>query len=363
MENGICYPKMDIRPHANSIKQSYLYLSVLNSLNIHHLQKDLEVLDFDALVDLSVSEARQSGCEWILISEEGLSQPVEGISRKIGLFKDFFDEIKIAAYLRRQDYYLESFYSQKTKQKPVLNTVPFNQYIRLPEVWGRADYGEILGWWANVFGEENILIAPFERQTVTPDPLTYLFELTGLPHDILSRYPIRNKEYHVSPSREVTEFFRHMNLKGCIYYNNVLAEYVAKSGQPITDSKFLSAADRYSILDAFRDSNRTVVQKFLKGYTGELFLDPVTDLSNCQKTWESLTSQEIHEYAMPAIGKMSIDIGQLRKQKEELEKAVKRLSSENLALQRENERISILRKSIYRFAQRCYRKIKCRTTE
>lgn len=87
----------------------------------------------------------------------------------------------------------------------------------------------IFDLWVHEFGRENILVAPFEKQTIAPDPLTCFFTLTGLPPYILHKLPCGAEKEHVTPPREVTEFFRHMNRSRADFFIRVLAEYLMQA--------------------------------------------------------------------------------------------------------------------------------------
>lgn len=353
----ICYPVIDDRPRGNEIKHSYLYLSIINQLNLPHLQQDLPILDFDELFDLSVREITGSGCRWAIISEEGLSEATPGIAKLMGRYKDHFDNIKIIGYIRRQDYLLESLYSQFVKQKPFRNKLYLDDYILQPKVRKRGDYDLILNWWAEEFGENNILVAPFERQTMVPDPLTCFFDLCGLPAEVFEQLPVDQKKEHITPPREVTEFFRHMNLNNSDYFIKVLTEYLLKSGAPITNTKYFCRADREKILQEYESSNKNVARKYLKRDDGILFNEPIRDFDNCPETWRGFKPVDLLNYALPISGKMSVEISVLRHEISMLKKKISRLEKENLELRNENQRINNIKKTIYRFLKEKYRKV------
>jgi len=356
-EYDICYPFIDDRSGCSEIKHSYLYLSVINKLKLAHMQHDLKVLDFDDLFALSVKEIVDSGCRWAIISEEGLSQATPGISKLMGRYKDYFDDIKIVAYVRRQDYFLESLYSQFVKQKPFRSLLYLDEYIQLPMVRKSADYDLILDWWADEFGKENVLVAPFESRTIMPDPLTYFFNFTGLPASVLEKLPVEQKEVHVTPPREVTEFFRHMNLNHSVFFDEVLIEYLMKSGAALTNTKYFCRADREKILQEYESSNKKVARKYLNRDDGILFEEPIEDFSNCPETWKGLQPLEVLNYALPVTGMMSDEIARLRYEISGLKSKNSMLNIENMELRNENQRIANVKKTIYRFLQKSYREM------
>ncbi len=354
-EFDVCYPVIDDRPNPGLIKHSYLYLSIINKLKMSHLQEDLKVCDFDELFELSVKEITDSGCRYAIISEEGLSQATRGIPKLMGRYRDYFDDIKIVAYVRRQDYFFESLYGQFVKQKPDRSKLYLHDYRQLDRVRKRADYELILDWWAEEFGKENILVAPFEPRTIVPDPVAYFFKLAGLPLSIVDNLPLELKEAHISPPREVTEYFRHMNLNNNGYFVDVLAEYLMKSGAVTTNTKYFGRSDREKILQEYDSSNKAVARKYLHKDDGVLFEESIIDFPNCPETWEGLKPLDLLDYALPISGKMAVEIAVLRYENSNLKTNYSKLKNENLELRNENRRLANIKKTIYHFLQRRFR--------
>jgi len=334
VKHGVCYPVIEVRSVYGKIKHCDFFASIVNELSPEG--KKYDVGPFDELFHRSLKEIRASGCPWSIISDEGFSAPHPEIAKRMGRYREHFDAIKIVAYIRRQDLFLESFYAQIVKQEISRAGVPFDKFMQKPDTRKRLDYAMILDWWADVFGMENILVAPFEPHIIVPDPVTHFFGLTGLPAVILDKWPVVEARYNISPPREVTEFYRHMNLKRADFHENVLTEYLLHSDAPLTDTKYLSLADRERIFEDYQAGNAKIAKKYLHREDGILFEEPVRDYPNCGETWTGLKPYEVLNYAMPAIGGMSSEIARLRN---------------------ENQRIGSVRKGIYRFLLRLYRKL------
>lgn len=111
--------------------------------------------------------------ENVIISAEALSFVFfkdELLQLKKNLDK-FFDEIKIIAYLRRQDQQLISHYNQSTKFYETPENVFFGtSSLALPKYQKHFrhyfDYHQKLSMWSNVFGEKNIVIRIFDKKTL-----------------------------------------------------------------------------------------------------------------------------------------------------------------------------------------------------
>ncbi len=361
-QRGVCYPVIVDRPDWKEIKHSYLFLSVLNKLGEPHAQKDLAICDFDELFELSIRELEESGCPCAIISEEGLSQATPGIAPLMGRYLKYFDKVVVVAYVRRQDYFLESLYAQFVKQKPERITLRFDEYIRRPEVVRRADYALVLGWWADVFGRENIMVTPFEEHVVKPDPISFFFTRLGLPTDMFEQAPVAGGRVHVTPPREVIEFFRYLNMRKNSFFVKVLCEYLTEYGGPTTNARYFSRADREKILQRYSRSNREVAEKYLQKKDGVLFEEPVSDIPNCAVTWNGLSPEEILEYALPVCGRMSDEIARLRHRVSALELKLHSCEHEKEKSVKNTEWLERWMKIVYHRALRLWRMVRDQKT-
>lgn len=323
-KNDICYPVIDNRSGFGGVKHSDLLVSIFDELKFGNLKVDVK--KFDELVEQSVKEIVASKCSWAVLSEEGFSMENPGISKLMGRYREFFDEIKVVAYIRRQDYFFESMHAQVVKQKITRSPGRFKKFIELPMIRKRADYSKILDWWGDVFGVENILVAPFEPHVITPDPVTYFFKVASLPMNLLEEYPVEQVKAHSSPPREVTEFFRFMNARGQDFDEKILTEFLMKSGAQLTNTRYLSVDDRERILSEYENGNLSVARKYLKRDKGVLFEEAIKDYSNCQETWEGLIPRDVLDYAFPVINMMSFEISQLRIENQMMSSVKKMLS-------------------------------------
>ena len=82
----------------------------------------------------------------MLISEEGLSEPEAVLPRFFEPLRDTFD-IEVLCCLRRQDRYVESLYSQFTRERERREARPLLTFVRAPGVRARLDYAAWLSDW------------------------------------------------------------------------------------------------------------------------------------------------------------------------------------------------------------------------
>lgn len=320
---NICYPFIDNRTQYGNIKHADLVTSITNDLAVGKENKS--VCSFDELFLKSLKEIKDSKCRWAILSEEGFSMQFPGIAKMMTRYKEHFDEVKIIAYIRRQDYFIESLYSQVVKQPVTKAKACFTEFVKRPWVKKRSNYAATLDWWAESFGLENVIVVPFEKHIIEPDPVTCFFDKSGLPKDVLKRLPPLRSEAHVTPPREVTEIYRYLNLNNINFDIEVLTEYLLQSGATLTNSKYFNYDDRTKILEKFEESNKYVAQKYLKKESGVLFEEPLEIYDNCDVTYQGFPPSEMPNYILPAIGMMSSEIDNLRRENQKAGKLARKI--------------------------------------
>lgn len=110
-----------------------------------------------------IHQVKASDCNTVVMSSEffhSRMKSVEQIQALKDFLSEFFDEIKIICYLRRQDKLALSHYSTLLK-------VGFTRQNALPNIKEAAihyyDYNLLIGKWEKVFSNDNIVIEIFEK--------------------------------------------------------------------------------------------------------------------------------------------------------------------------------------------------------
>ena len=103
-EHGFWYGATDRPPHPELPKHSSLY----RALATDHL-------DFDVEKRMILEDFDRSGCDTLILSEEGLSEPYFRRLERAAEFGEHF-EVEIVCFLRRQDHFLESLWNQRSRQ-------------------------------------------------------------------------------------------------------------------------------------------------------------------------------------------------------------------------------------------------------
>ncbi|MDD4456264.1 MAG: hypothetical protein PHC98_01625 [Syntrophotalea acetylenica] len=115
-----------------------------------------------------INEAQASGCKKVVISSEDLAfRATQEDVRQIGELLNGHT-VTVLIFIRRNDLLMQSWYIQKLKWGAFTGTPEeLIQQSPMPPL-------EMVNRWAEVFGEENIRVVPFERASITPS-LNHVF--------------------------------------------------------------------------------------------------------------------------------------------------------------------------------------------
>src|SRR6185437_6330371 len=106
-------------------------------------------------------ELRVSNCHTALMSGEHCSSRLlsdEEVTWLRDFLREFFDDIRVLVYIRRQDHFLLSTYSTDMKAGGVGHLHIPDEDLRRR----RYDYWELLSRWTGIFGRENVTCRKFE---------------------------------------------------------------------------------------------------------------------------------------------------------------------------------------------------------
>lgn len=209
-----------------------------------------------------------------------------GTARELAVLKRCAASVKIIIYLRRQDHYVESFYQEMVKNPKFRVTDIFGEF---EENNSGGEYLALLDHWASVFGKENIIVRPYEKQqfiggTVFLDFLNILkidwddnFVIpdnsksnVGFVYDVLELTRLSNR---YRSEVEQRSFLKLLKL--------ALGENFLK--RPDEKYSFLSPPERVELLNKYQDTNSKIAHQFLNREDGRLFYEPWPDVD---EPWE-----------------------------------------------------------------------------
>ena len=148
----------------------------------------------------------ESGCDTVVLSSEGWGIPGETLKAAVYLRELFHScEVKIVAYIRRQDDYALSLYQEGVKDN---RSVPFEfeNLFKNPFL----NFEKRLKPWKNVFGHENVIVRPFVPQ-LWPQNHIFLDFLSAIGADCSD--PVLSKSENEGLDYRFVELLRLFNFR------------------------------------------------------------------------------------------------------------------------------------------------------
>ncbi len=236
-----------------------------------HYIRDVE-LDIDSCVGDIRRDIGKSACPRVIVSSEHFSRvsAKEDVFRIREVFSGLAARITVIIYLRRQDALWESIWSQKTKMGTI--TSSFNEFLATEPDW---DYFQCLELFASVFGQENLIVRPFERAQLFNNDLIsdFLQVIDCRAHSVPE---VRTNE---SPPVEMLELMRILGKSLATYRErNALNRLLVSLPIEIDQARYALFPEhlRSAFLDRHRDSNSRVAKEYLGRPDGRLFFDSET---------------------------------------------------------------------------------------
>jgi len=194
------------------------------------------------------------------------------------LFADF--DCRIVIYLRRHDHWWAAVYNQAVK------TVADPPWRRGVEAFLRfhrktnplyGDYRHLVERWANVFGEQNILVRPYETQQNKPNIVADFLDTIGRP-ELAS---LLDKE---APRINESLSANHVYLIDILQRSKIAPEvraqlirYVLQHVEPSDEDGFIPPPLRRQLVDDNAGDYAYIARNFMGRENGELFLEPLPD--------------------------------------------------------------------------------------
>jgi len=209
---------------------------------------------------------------------------------------EYFD-VKIVAYVRRQDDLLMSRYNQHIK----VTGEPFqNVLYYLPKVEHAMNYELVLGRWEKQFGREAIVVRPYEKQQFYGQSLfgDFLHHVLGL--ELTGDYQLPKKDINPRLSRDAMTFMHivhGLGLGGDVRDRLVgaLLKYSTTLGQEseVQSDKhgMLSPRERLSVIEKYVPINETVARLYMGREDGRLFYDALPDPQEEYVPYAGLSSE------------------------------------------------------------------------
>lgn len=243
----------------------------------------------------------------IIISDEDLSVCHSHIEEILDALDGF--KLKIICYVRRQDTWLQTFYSQFVAW-PDNYTGTFENWL-LEHGYALADYHARLKPWADAIGLENFILRVFDKQRKKTWLIDDFLGCIGVMEcDALDFTPAAQGE-NISLNRDCLEVKRIINRPGLgIDQGKRIADLL----QEITTRKalghfggvsFFSPKQRLEIIERYSESNQRLAREFLGKQDGELFTEPLPDAGLDFTPYSGLVPERAYEIMAELVVSLS----------------------------------------------------------
>lgn len=328
---GFIYPY--VGPHRNGL---FLGLPYIDHHGVRH--KDKEIRFYNR--GMEITHELFKTYDNIILSNERLWMDFykgqQALLRKvIEDSRSYNYRIVLIIYLRRQDQFIESYWNEHVKSNVVENR-PLQEYINS---FRYLDYYKVLNDFGDLIGDENIKVRRFSDAVSGDGILSDFMSQIGL--QLTDEYNVNMDDAEKNPSLfgNVTEIKRRINQTEGLTKNDAAFIKNAMWLSSDTSRKFypcseLSEEDRADLLDKYEQSNKMIVDRFIKDER-PLFSDDYSGLPKREEENPEFLNDVIRSFAAG-------DVILLRRLKE-LEKRVDVLEAK---LEKQSLRLEHLRHPI-----------------
>ena len=328
---GMVYPDFPFRFPFKGPNRNGLFLGMVYRGSDGVRRRDLEKEYYHQAMDI-IHELFQK-YHSVVLSNERLWMDLYLKDAKLvrGLVKDrekYGYQIKMIVYLRRQDSFIESFWSETVKELPD-RTDTLQEYI---DEFEFLDYNTILSTYAELIGEENMIVRRFsDAVKVEGGILVDFMQQLGL--ELTDEYVINNPVLNPGIYGNVTEIKRIINSTDGLRRDDMRVFINALPMAAATSKKIhpcgeLSVEERTDLMKPLEEGNEELAQRFI-GDGKPLFSDDYSGLPKREDNNEEFVYDIIRSSA-------AIDAVLFRRHKENRER-IRELTKQNRKLQRQLE--------------------------
>ena len=213
--------------------------------------------------------------------------------------KDLLGEAsaKIIVYLRCQDSMMIAAFNQGVKRHGFKEDIYqyFETYKDKPYF-----YQLVIEQWGKVFGKENIIVRPYEKQQFFNGSIFSDF-IHQLNLELTTEFILPPQNINSSYRIDALEVKRLLNrlpsLAGCLFKVDMILQQYSEYRGRVGDwpHSLLSPMQRKSICETHKWINTTIARNYLDRHDGRLFYDPLSDPNQSWEPYLGLPSNKVVE--------------------------------------------------------------------
>ena len=162
----------------------------------------------DALLGRYIRAIKEVGKPVNILSAEGWSSHLNRYARRLAPLSQHFD-VKVIAFMRRPDYWIEKFYSQRIANFEHAETRRFSAFLDQAHIETYLyNRHRMFGWWAKAFGGKNVTVVPYEPAIQGFDLIEYFLREAGDDSSLAGRLFLRQAHANRTLSARNAEVLR-----------------------------------------------------------------------------------------------------------------------------------------------------------
>jgi len=231
-----------------------------------------EIGPHDALLGRYVRAIKEVGQPINILSAEGLSSHLNRYARRLAPLQQHFT-VKVLAYMRRPDIWIEKFYSQRIANIEHAEKQTFARFVQQPHIETYLyNRHRMFGWWAKAFGAENVTVIPFEPAVPNFDLIAQFLKCAGIKNSLANHLLLRHAKANQTLSPLGVEMLREMNANGTQTDLKTIRKLKRAAGPE--GNGFLRAPDRQAILTRAAPDMARICDDFVRDGRTVLFPNP-----------------------------------------------------------------------------------------
>lgn len=214
-------------------------------------------------------------------------------------------DTKIVVYLRRQDFWLETWFNQWIKNGTHIAEKIFPEFADRHDPL--LDHAKHMAVWADVFGAENLLVRVYEKEQLSNGLLQDFLDTLGLGHE--DEFSVRKQpRYNAHLDRETMEFMNicnslNLDSEDSVWLRLHLRRVTGQFERQATfrEQHLLSPDQRNALLDRYEESNAWVARTFLNREDGALFMAPRPEADSDWTNTSQISSEHVAQLMLSIL--------------------------------------------------------------
>lgn len=342
---GYCYPLFpQTYPDASRIRAYFLIVRLKNRLGRRSrkweekvFQEGMEVIhkSFETYDNVIISDERI----WrsMDIERKELWDKLVAEGKKGGF------QIRVIAYVRRQDKFLISLWNQQIKIiKVELAKCTIEDWMNKVNLRARLEYADKLDRIAKVIGKENVIVRRFDGSFEGGSIYADFLSAVGL--SLTDEYEIKQEVVNIGLYGNTQELKRVINFLPQMIKDRNTQNFIMEMLQECSEAskknypcEMLSREEIEALLKTYEPGNRKIAEEYLHDPTGQLFQSAIKDLPKWRKD-NPYILDDLIRFTNVTMKNLYEKDQELRADLKELEETLKSLCGEDQSGQPSGER-------------------------